>query len=83
MAAHVGIRDSTERWMTGASSSIARSGLPSARWIGGDPHLGLVAVLLADAVERGACANADLRELGARLGPMLADGLRARRLRLA
>ena len=48
----------------------------------GDPHLGLVAVPLADAVERGARANADLRELGARLGPMLADGLRARRRRL-
>jgi hypothetical protein len=31
MAAQVGIRDSSERSATGASSSIARSGLPSAR----------------------------------------------------
>jgi hypothetical protein len=33
MAAHVGVRDSTERAATGASNSIARFGLPSARWI--------------------------------------------------
>ena len=48
-----------------------------------DRHLGPVAVLLGGAVERGECANAELRELGARPGPLVADGLRARCLRPA
>ena len=56
MAAHVGIRESTERSVTGARSSIAslRAALGEVNRRRRDPHLGAVAVLLGDAVERGA-----------------------------